>query len=146
MSPTIQSTLIIDDSEADLYLTRLFLDSTGRFESIVDVKRAEVALDWLRSFFEGRAEHPEGFTPQLILLDINMPKMDGFEFLAELDRLQQELGRSLELVVVMLSTSGTQAEVERAMAYDWVKGYIVKPLGEEDAAFLLGMPEWGAEA
>jgi CheY-like chemotaxis protein len=67
----------------------------------------------------------------VILLDINMPLMNGFEFLETLSTLQTvEQGTS---VVVMLTSSSFNGDRARALEFSMVKDYIVKPLGKQRA-------------
>lgn len=66
--------------------------------------------------------------PQLIFLDINMPVMDGWDFLQELNRdpaFQQ-------LTVIMLTSSVDPADLARAKSNNLVKGYVAKPINESN--------------
>jgi CheY-like chemotaxis protein len=65
--------LIIDDSDADLFFAELTLQATGIAQSVLSFGIATEALEYLRQ--------PQGLEASVILLDINMPEMNGFEFL-----------------------------------------------------------------
>jgi CheY-like chemotaxis protein len=109
--------LLVDDDEVDVQgLKRAFAKS--RIGNPITVARDGIeALEFLRGE-NGRPQLPK---PHLILLDLNMPRMNGLEFL-EAIRADEDLKRS---VVFMLTTS--KAEEDRARAYDQhVAGYIVK--------------------
>lgn len=68
--------------------------------------------------------------PELILLDLNMPIMDGWEFLQEFTKLRPKIARPIELYVVSSSINPT--DMERARAIQEVSDYIVKPIQLND--------------
>ena len=109
----ITSILVVDDDENDQFIC----DYTIRkFDPSIRVLKAldgAEALDIL---------HRE--TPDAIILDINMPVMNGFEFL---DRYAEEFAVHAP-VVAMLTSSHLGKDRERAMQYSFVKSYFEKPL------------------
>ena len=109
----ITSILVVDDDENDQFIC----DYTIRkFDPTIRVLKAldgAEALDIL---------HRE--TPDAIILDINMPVMNGFEFL---DRYAEEFEVHAP-VVAMLTSSHLGKDRERAMQYSFVKSYFEKPL------------------
>ncbi|MDJ0638857.1 MAG: response regulator [Paracoccaceae bacterium] len=120
MTPKIDTLMIIDDSEIDLMLAARVAERSGQVATILRFQYAEKALDHIRS----------GVSPQpsLILLDINMPRMDGFEFL---EALEGHLGPTFASVVVMLTTSMNPDDEERAESHPYVRDFRNKPLSEE---------------
>jgi CheY-like chemotaxis protein len=118
--------LVVDDSDTDLLFARLMLE---RAHCGFEVITHECARDALQMLSEA------GHDVQLILLDINMPGMNGFEFLDAYDRLARTA--PAEPVVVMLSSSPLDTDRERALAHPRVRGYLVKPLDVSAAAGLL---------
>jgi CheY-like chemotaxis protein len=109
--------LLVEDDEVDVQgLKRAFAKS--RIGNPITVARDGIeALEFLRGE-NGRPKLPK---PHLILLDLNMPRMNGLEFL-EVIRADEDLKRS---VVFMITTS--KAEEDKARAYDQhVAGFIVK--------------------
>lgn len=109
--------LLVDDDEVDVQgLRRAF--ARGRIANPITVARDGIeALEILRGE-NGHAKLPR---PHLILLDLNMPRMNGFEFLEAL-RADEELRAA---IVFMITTS--KAEEDKARAYGHnVAGYIVK--------------------
>jgi CheY-like chemotaxis protein len=111
--------LLIDDNPGDAHLTRMALREAKIHSELDHVIDGVEALEYLRR--QGRfADRPR---PHLLLLDLNMPRMDGRQFLAELKR--DEALRSLPVVV--LTTSDVERDV--ASSYDLgAAGYITKPV------------------
>lgn len=72
-----------------------------------------------------------GTFPELILLDVNMPIMDGWQFLDEYTKLVQETGRSA--TIFMISSSNDEQDLSKARNYSHVvKDYLLKPICRED--------------
>jgi CheY-like chemotaxis protein len=109
--------LLVDDDEIDVQgLKRAFAKS--RIGNPITVARDGIeALEFLR----GENGRPKLSKPYLILLDLNMPRMNGLEFL-EAIRADEDLKRS---VVFMITTSKAEEDKARAYAQN-VAGYIVK--------------------
>ena len=116
MPLAIKRILSIDDSEADQYLTKLRIEEVESQAEVRCASNGEQALVMLRE--------PD-YRPDLVLLDINMPRMDGFEFL---EAYAQELKNDAPAVVLMLSSSSQQTDRDRAAEFSFVKGFFVKPL------------------
>jgi CheY-like chemotaxis protein len=114
---TMIPVLLIDDSEPDRLYASIMLSRSGQPLALSEFESAVEALAELAS-----APHP----PKLILLDINMPGMDGFEFLDAYERLP-EANRG-ETVIVMLTSSPLDSDRERALSHPAVKDVMVKPL------------------
>lgn len=114
----MKSVLIVDDNPADLFLWEAII-STARPElKILKAHDGVEALEVLR-------EHGEDI--DIILLDINMPRMNGPEFL---QAYSEEYDREIP-VVVMLTSSNFDIDKERTLSYKCVKDYIVKPFKGE---------------
>ena len=114
----IGSIFLIDDNTIDQKLYKRIIDRSGMVGAFTGFLSAEEALEHLR-----RSDHPAA---DAILLDINMPRMDGFEFL---EAATAELGDQFaKMVVMMLTTSIDPRDEERARQYSVVKDYCNKPL------------------
>ena len=119
----LKRVMLIDDNDADLLYTRIVLERSGAAQEVLAFESARDALAAL-------AAQP-GPDVDLILLDINMPGMSGFDFLRSYEQLPPaQRGRT---VVVMLTSSPDPADREHAASFGSVKGYVVKPL-DRDAA------------
>jgi len=114
----INNLMVIDDDEVDQLLYRRVVERSGIVTSLVAFTRPAEALEFLRNAGSD--------IPDLILLDIRMPGMDGFEFL---DHLANEISELYsQLRVVMVSTSTDPSDASRASSYSAVKSYINKPI------------------
>lgn len=116
--------MVVDDSEADQFICEYTLKKYNPDIVIMSAFDGQEALDMLEAA-ETR--------PQVIFLDINMPRMNGHEFLAKYTTLYEADNAS---VVVMLTSSDQTKDVERSMAYEAVMDYFIKPLSEEDIVSL----------
>jgi len=111
--------LLVEDNSGDVRLTsEIMREREGRFDVTVVGDGAE-ALALLRR--EG--DHAAAPRPDLILLDLRLPKMDGFEFLARVKA--DELHRRIPVVV--LTSSGAETDVSRAYELG-AAAYVAKPL------------------
>jgi CheY-like chemotaxis protein len=131
----IPSLLIVDDSSFDVLLTKRILEKTGRFEHIYAATDGSEALAMFQNYEESRRQHPQSFPPLMILLDINMPLMGGFEFLSAYARLDGDLGYDPS-IIVMLTSSSFENDRNKALQDPLVKDYIVKPITRQRAVEL----------
>ena len=114
--------LLAEDDQDDRYLISEALDESGSKNQLLIVNNGEQLLDYLknRGQFTDKEKYPR---PSVILLDLNMPLMDGREALAEIKE-DQNLKR---IPVVVLTTS--QADEDILKTYDLgVTGFITKPM------------------
>lgn len=118
--------LIIDDDELDRYLLTRDLSKTGIEVKVFESKDGAEALEFLTNYEENKRLHGDGFPPLLIFLDINMPRVNGFEFLEQFSVLRGQENAYQTCVVMMFSSSEQPGERQRALAYDFVADYIVK--------------------
>ena len=121
--------LLVEDNAGDVRLTREALREAEVTVDLVAVPDGEQAMAFLRH--EG--EHAEAVRPDLILLDLNLPKKNGLEVLEEVKG-DPTLRR---VPVIMLTTSSSERDI--AACYDrGVNCYVVKPLELDDFTALIG--------
>ena len=120
----LNKVLLIDDSFADNYLHSMVIEEVGLTDQIVTCNTGMEALEYL-SNFDGK-DYPK---PDLILLDINMPAMTGWQFLDEYEKLDDE--KKSGIIICMLTTSFSNQDVVKANKHPLVRGFINKPLNEE---------------
>ncbi len=128
----LQSLLVIDDSEMDQYIVQRALKKWGFGGPLFQERDGLGGINFLKSHRENPTAWGDGFPPTVILLDINMPRMNGFEFLEEFQELLNTHEGLNSSVIMMFSSSELPADKERALKYPFVHGYISKPLTKED--------------
>jgi CheY-like chemotaxis protein len=122
MTKNTVTILLAEDDYDDRYLISEALDESGVETQLYIVENGEDLLDYLkgRGKYSDRSEFP---LPNMILLDLNMPLMDGREALAEIKK-DRDLRR---IPIVVLTTS--QAEEDVQATYDLgITGFITKPM------------------
>ena len=110
----MKTILLVDDNETDQFLHEVVVEKFDPSIRILKAYDGHEALEKITAF-DGKID--------VIFLDINMPGMNGFEFLGEYNKRP-----SPSSVVVMLSSSKQESDKEKALAYDFVKEYVAKPL------------------
>src|ERR1041385_2757434 len=106
MTKKIHSILLVDDDDATNYLNRLTLKKLDCADEVHISESGSEALQYLQKNVNGDYPHPD-----LIFLDINMPAMDGWEFLEEYKKLPPEMKG--KIVEIMLTTSLNPDDMRR---------------------------------
>ncbi|MFO8146419.1 MAG: response regulator [Bacteroidota bacterium] len=115
--------LLVEDNEGDIVLTTEALQEGKIANRISVVKDGIEALE----FLEKKGDYKDAVTPDLILLDINLPKMNGHEVLKKI----KSIDHLRHLPVIILSTSSSQEDVMNSYK-NYANCYITKPVDASD--------------
>jgi CheY-like chemotaxis protein len=113
--------LLIDDNEIDSYITQHIIVKNKMPQKISAKSSAIDALEFLAILKKTEEEFPD-----YIFLDIQMPEMNGFEFLDEFNKFPKALIGHCN--VIMLTSSSHERDREHSVQYPCVKKFITKPL------------------
>ncbi|UKJ09002.1 response regulator [Solitalea lacus] len=116
--------MVIDDSKIDLFIAERLITLSDISTDIILCSSAEDGLKYLKQNCTTLEKLPE-----LILLDIHMPEMDGFEFLEEFEQLPSALVQ--DIGVFLLTSSVDRKDLARSAANPLVMKLIMKPLNTE---------------
>jgi CheY-like chemotaxis protein len=124
--------LLIDDDFATNFINKKIIQRTNITEQIQVALNGKEAIDYLCKQGKFESSGDEFPVPQLILLDINMPVMDGWEFIEAFKNLNLE--NKEDIVVVMLSSSFNPADKSKAESISEIAAFKQKPMSK-DALF-----------
>jgi response regulator of citrate/malate metabolism len=122
--------MLIDDDHNDNYFHEREIKKVSLSTTVITKDSGTGALEYLKSI-----ARTKNLQPDLIFLDINMPCMNGWEFLQEYIKFDNELQNGV--LIVMLSTSGNIEDIEKAKTFGIVSDYIIKPLTKEKMEALI---------
>jgi len=122
-----KNALLLDDDEVALYLHQIWLKNYNLAEHIISCRTTKEALSYVE-------KNGFGITTDLLLLDIHMPVMNGFEFMEELFSLPNSLGKHAYLFLLTSSTSSMDTNIASLFP---LKGYLQKPLGPEQVEYII---------
>lgn len=118
--------LVVDDDQTTVLLTKLFLESMSQ-TNVHSSSNGQEAIDFI---YQQHQEGKDQVCPEIVLLDLNMPVMDGFEFLeaySQAEEIEKE-----KISIVVLTSSDSKRDRDRIQQSNVkISGYIVKPLTEE---------------
>ncbi len=115
----VNLTCIIDDDPIFVFGIKKVMELINFSDSIMVFKNGQEALDNLKPIILSKEELPD-----IILLDLNMPVLDGWQFLDEFIKIPCEK----KIIIYVVSSSIDPEDILRAKSYQGVSDYIVKPI------------------
>ena len=128
----VETVLLIDDDKATQYIHKRVVDKHNDFKNVLTFFGGDIALTYLKSINVSFIKKP-----QLILLDLNMPSMNGWEFIEAYNQLDNEIIEHSKLII--LTTSNDPRDISRSKSIKGVSDYIIKPLSFEKLNQILEM-------
>ncbi len=117
----MKKVLLIDDDKVSNFLSSLIIKKTLIAEVVKECSDGQEGLDFLRSLNEISE------IPDILFLDLNMPVLDGWQFLNEFGLLDKRV----QMPIYILTSSNYEGDLIKSKEFDAVKGYIVKPLSKD---------------
>ena len=130
MKTKLKHILLVDDDDACNFFHTHLIEKMELAEEVKAVSNGVEALDYLRTVIDGHYPRPD-----VIFLDINMPKMNGWDFLEEYEKLEEQ--QKAQMILIMLSTSFNSEDRDRALANVNVKDFANKYLNKDSLYQLL---------
>ncbi len=126
----LKNCCIIDDDPIFIYGTKRIMKETDFCDTIMVYNNGEDALHGIRNTYEAT-----GQIPQVIFLDLNMPIMNGWDFLDELIKIPNNPFK--ETIINVISSSVDPSDLNKVKNYELVNNYILKPITPNDLETVL---------
>lgn len=123
MGQKVELACIIDDDKIYVNLVKKIIEIKKLSEDLLIYKNGKEALDYFKNSLENISSDK---IPDIIFLDLNMPVMDGWEFLNQFVKIKNSFTKKISLYVV--SSSIDPSDLERAKSFNLVTDYLIKPI------------------
>ncbi|MDB5112268.1 MAG: chemotaxis-specific methylesterase [Mucilaginibacter sp.] len=128
--------IVIDDSELDCFVSRKIIEHVDKSLNVKTYQNAELAIEIIK---DNPIDNSEGLT--IILLDLHMPIMNGFQFVEEFEKLP--IQKQKKYMIVVLSSTRNANDISRILSYNGVESMLEKPLTLEKLTSLVHRVQQG---
>ncbi len=133
MSTVKYNVCLIDDDKVYQFTSKMILEATQLTSKIITFFNGQEAID----FFLALENQHIDILPDVIFLDINMPILNGWNFLELFDKIYYSLPKKILIYVV--SSSVDDSDMERSKSFACVTDYVIKPINKEKYRLLLSV-------
>lgn len=128
MEPTksVQTVFLIDDNEIDLFIQKRYIELSSFAKKVVTFTSPVKALETFHNDYVKNEDVPSG----VIFLDLNMPILNGFEFLQRFNQLSEDVSNRFKIVI--LSSSNSLEDKNRAEQFPNVITFASKPINVDE--------------
>lgn len=116
--------MLIDDSQTDRFIHKKLLEIYKIGAEVIEESSARDALNYFSEHYDGNDRLPD-----VILLDVLMPEMNGFEFLGHFRKIYKDLGK--KPIIFMLSSTDDESDLKKARNNKMVERMLRKPFSPE---------------
>ncbi|MBL7910881.1 MAG: response regulator [Bacteroidia bacterium] len=126
----IKNLALVDDDEIFVFLTKMTIEESNIVDMVKVFRNGREAINFLNE-----NSHDPTQLPEVILLDLSMPVMDGWQFLEEYIVLKPRIGK--KIVIYIVSSSISPDDIQKAKNINEVTDYIIKPVTKEHLVEML---------
>lgn len=131
MSAPFPHFIIIDDSQLDCFIAEKIIQNTGTFSSVKSYMEATEAYEVIKNSDAGKRD-----ASTIIVLDIQMPVMNGFQFVEAFEQLPEEIRSNY--TIFLFSSSINENDKNRLENYPSIRRFYSKPISKDTVAQMIG--------